>query len=308
MRLGKMYEIIQNEVGNLNIITPSSNGSSTMRIDNAFELRKSIETISTVVALNSSANIALPFLPFLKVSAPINVPLNQYNEFSQKLNILRTQSFLLLEAIGSSISIPEKGNFYFKIPHVNDLSELNKDVETLNKALKQIFGTLDNSINIQFKGFDTGSEWLVLHVGLSGIAALVYVFKSSIELSLKMIELKKSADQLEEIKAEQEIRNEFRAIQKKILDAFTESEVKKLIKKLRTNDDSTNIHEDIKRVGNSLNEISSLFARGANYQLPKITYDQNNEINISEINQETAKLENALKEVLLIPENSSDSD
>lgn len=304
MRLGKTYEILQQELPFLKL--EAIQESSNLRISNFYNIRQSLERISTISALKNQANSLLGKIPHVTNGQIIIWNITNYNQFVNELSLFLTKAQALREALSDSVVKPEPGTVYLKLPQFTNLHTLIKEAENLEISFSQIFGALNSNVTIELKGFDTGTPWLVFFVGSAAVTFFSGTLIAAMRIAQEGMKTKMIFNQYEASNNDSDRKKKIKEAIDLIIDNVITKEAEALVEKYALNPNQLDGDEAI-RVAHALQNLSKLFANGGDVQIPQITQDlieeeklpaDNESYNFEEVSE---KLEASTKELLNLP-------
>ncbi len=212
MRLGKLLDILETTLPKLTISKKVLDQHS-VKIDNIAALLEVIESLSVLPSLEKIATNAIGFMPIPDKTGSARVHTERFAPVETLINALRSQASQLLQVL-TSIMVPSVENtVYFKIPQQSDLSGLSTVINTIDVAFQQILNSIDKETTIKFKGFDTGSDWLILLVG-GKIWLVLKIIDYVMKLAAQGIDLRKQYLALENLGLDTAVKKQQLEIQK----------------------------------------------------------------------------------------------
>lgn len=304
MRLGKIYEILQQELPYLKLEVTQE--STNLRISNFYDIRQRIERLSTINAVRIQANSLLGKIPHMNYDQNIVWNATNYHQFVNELSLFLTKSQALLDALADSVVKPEPGTVYLKLPQFTNLHTLILEAENLEISFSQIFGALNSSVTIELKGFDTGTPWLVFFVGSAAVTFFSGTLIAAMRIAQEGMKTKMIFNQYEASNIDSENKKKIQEAIELLMDHVIKKEAAALVEKYALNPNKLDGDETI-RVAHALGNLSKLFSNGGDVQIPQITQNLIEEEKLPEDNESynfeevSEKLENSTKELLNLP-------
>lgn len=301
MRITQMIEIIERNIPVLRLETRTLPGTSDRVAVNLFQLRKYVTDVAKIPALHSKANATLATMPFLIRHEEIRLTDTVNTQIKSAVENLKTLAAMLIESL-KSLEIPQDdGTIYFRIPKTLNLSSFSEDMDKISQSLDNIL-ELGNAIEpIRFRGFEKGSDWIILGVGITVIAKTLLIFKTAISLADKNVRFEKSHLELQQAAADEEILQKNRQMISEAMDAFYRGEARRIFEAFEKDPTDPKNVEAFNRVIHSIKNLQSLFSRGASVEIPLLpnTPAEAAELN-KDIEETTNAIENTAKALLQI--------
>lgn len=307
MRLGKMYEILEQEKPKLKLeYSQASNGN--FQISNFNDLRQSLSRVSAIKALSKHSNHILGQIPYTNQGEKVSWTNAVFQKLNSDFNVFLNRVNLLFETLNDSVEKPEPGTVYLKLPQFKNLQTLSEEIDLLEGTFNQIFGAVDNKVNVELRGFDTGTPWLVFVVGASAVTFFASTLIAAMRVAQETMKTKMIYNQFESSNNDAEHKRKIDEAMSILIDNIVNGEAQKLISKYHNNPEKKDGDELI-RVAVALKKLSTLFTSGGDVQVPQITQgliaqekqvDDLEGFNFEEVSM---KLENGQKEILKISQN-----
>ncbi len=305
MRLSKMQEIIINNLDKIILKSQNSLGNS-FAISGLLTLKSAAENLSQIAALKIAAMQLIASLPVVKDDKMLdNVSSELHKTIQNRTNILISLANQANQILDQAVKKPEKGFVYFKLPQERNLSDLKEDIDILEKSFSQLFSGNAKAPQIEFRGVDTGTDWLILKIIGDGLKTFLDVVKGAMEIANENQKLKteiaktkgvESTTQLTEATTEYiKSLTETNKLKNSYLKQRLSVSLAQEYGILGTPDGN----EALIRYNKSLEALSDLFERGSDLEIPLIT--KKIEVACSaQVEDQSKKLLESTKEVLLL--------
>lgn len=309
MRLGAIYEIVSAELPIL-ILDSAQNGNE-YNVKNLNVLRESLQRISKIPSLSKQANAVLALMPYANKGETLSISIPNFQKIQTTFHQVVTRGNILLETLGEIVEKPEAGLVYLKLPQFENLHSLSIDIDLLETNFSQIFGTLDKNVNVKLKGFDVGTPWLVFSIATGSVSFFAATLIAAMKVAQEAMKTKIIFNQYEASEADADNKKKVDDAMNLLLDGVVNKEAKWLIEKYK-NDPTAKDGDEAIRVATALRKLSSLFEKGADVQVPRITQNliqkdiPKEEAEKLDFERSSAQLANGFTEVLKFPRQDED--
>lgn len=280
MRLREMKKSLESNIENLNIVVETANLSS----GTVYHIKNCFNIIDTLFELEQF-DFLRPYIQNIKSNTAIynsrlsitTVDNSKYTEFVNQINLIKSASSAVINAINQVIPEQNELSISVKLPEINNLNELISFTEELNICLSQVI--LNPIINgsIRFQNFESGSNWFEIILGsLAAVKAIKEIVISAIDIKMRIMEIEKSKQNIRAISASTDI---IETVCKELDKQVKELSNKKAESFIESNAKDNKDKEYFERVSNSIKIMGELMVKGTEVHLalnaPKELKDSN---------------------------------
>jgi hypothetical protein len=153
------------------ITIPGNPPQGAFKVQNKHAILRAAADVKHLPGFEDHAESILKFDPLTYPGDPIVLGQEEWGRLSSWTSKLHTRGSILLSALDAVLAEPDPLTVSIRIPHANDLNELQEKVGRIQSSIQDVTRRIFNE-SFVLKGFDVGSEWLVLAVS----ANLILIF------------------------------------------------------------------------------------------------------------------------------------
>ncbi len=160
------YELLNIESERISV-----NGNNYQKITNWKQINSALFKLNEFEFMgNSVQNIFNMGANFMATTDTTAIALNDYQKFINYFNIVKAKCEAIIDMKNGNIDdLNDKDYLYVRLPdNLNKLDELNIIVKGLNTVFEQCPILRETYKEVNFKGVDVGSSWLILSFILTG--------------------------------------------------------------------------------------------------------------------------------------------
>ncbi|MCP3957376.1 MAG: hypothetical protein GY719_05950 [bacterium] len=272
MRLREIHSILVSTFDDLQVELTAQTSKNNMRVSKFHRAIDGTRLILSAGVLQEECKAVLDRKEITDhARSSVVTDASSASKLQSSLNQLKQKAALLIEALGSVLGPDEKDVVAIKIPEHLDLDGVAKVLKDLDGLLAQALVNDYVKGQVSLKGFDRGSEWIMIALGsLAAVHVLGHMVRLHFSMEEKRLDIEARREVVRGMKIKNDSLEDIEQALKEELDLHLQTELESAFKAGKL---PKKANEERERIKHSVRELGELLRRGLEVQpslaLPK---------------------------------------